>query len=186
MDKYYKKNRMKAIELYKSSTGEIQIEVRFEQETVWLTQKQLAEVFDTTKQNIGQHIRNIIEEGELDRNSVVKFFFTTASDGKNYNTEHYNLDMIISLGYRINSKVATKFRQWATQKLKDYLTKGYAINQKRLDELNQLIQIIEKSETPMIDGQFNETKGFYGMRFLNLHYKMSKKISNNGTKHRIN
>ncbi|MCL1867725.1 MAG: virulence RhuM family protein [Paludibacter sp.] len=81
------------------------------EDTVWLTQKQLAEIFDTTKQNIGQHIKNIVEEGELNKNSVVKIFFTTAADGKNYNTYHYNLDMIISLGYRINSKVATKFRQ---------------------------------------------------------------------------
>ncbi|MDR1517124.1 MAG: virulence RhuM family protein [Dysgonamonadaceae bacterium] len=82
----------------------------------------MAEIFDTTKQNIGQHVRNILEEGELVRNSVVKFFFTTAADGKKYNTEHYNLDMIISLGYRVNSKVATLFRIWATEKLHGFLT----------------------------------------------------------------
>jgi len=94
--------------IYETDNNIAKVSVRLEEETVWLTQKQLAEIFDTTKQNIGQHIKNITEDGELNRNSVVKFFFTTASDGKNYNTEHYNLDMIISLGYRINSKVATK------------------------------------------------------------------------------
>jgi hypothetical protein len=97
--------------IYETDNNVSKVSVRLDEETVWLTQKQLAELFDTTKQNIGQHVKNILEEGELDRNSVVKFFFTTATDGKNYNTEHYNLDMIISLGYRINSKVATKFRQ---------------------------------------------------------------------------
>jgi hypothetical protein len=114
-------DKIKAIEkkypdfiIYEAEDNIAKISVRLEEETVWLTQKQLAEIFDTTKQNIGQHIKNIIEEGELGRNSVVKFFFTTATDGKNYNTEHYNLDMIISLGYRINSKVATKFRQYET------------------------------------------------------------------------
>jgi len=105
--------------IYETDDNVAKVNVRLEEETVWLTQKQLAEIFDTTKQNIGQHIKNIVEEGELDKNSVVKFFFTTAADGKNYNTEHYNLDMIISLGYRINSKVATKFRQWATERLKN-------------------------------------------------------------------
>jgi len=89
--------------IYETESNVAKVSVRLAEETVWLTQKQLAEIFDTTKQNIGQHIKNILEEGELDRNSVVKFFFTTAADGKNYNTEHYNLDMIISLGYRILS-----------------------------------------------------------------------------------
>jgi len=89
--------------IYQTEDNVAKVSVRLAEETVWLTQKQIAELFDTTKQNIGQHIKNIIEEVELDRNSVVKFFFTTAADGKNYNTEHYNLDMIISLGYRINS-----------------------------------------------------------------------------------
>ena len=114
----FKNNKMEKTHpdfiIYETEGNLAKVSVRLVEETVWLTQKQLAEIFDTTKQNIGQHIKNIVEEGELDKNSVVKFFFTTATDGKNYNTEHYNLDMIISLGYRINSKVATKFRQWAT------------------------------------------------------------------------
>ncbi|MDR1153438.1 MAG: virulence RhuM family protein, partial [Bacteroidales bacterium] len=118
--------------IYETDDRIAKVSVRLEEETVWLTQKQLSEIFDTTKQNIGQHIKNILEEGELDRNSVVKLFFTTAADGKKYNTEHYNLDMIISLGYRINSKVATKFRQWATERLKEYIVKGFTLDDERL------------------------------------------------------
>ena len=140
--------------IYQTDDKIINVSVRLAEETVWLTQKQLAEIFDTTKQNIGQHIKNIIADGELDENSVVKLFFTTASDGKNYNTEHYNLDMIISLGYRINSKVATKFRQWATERLKEYIVKGFALDDERLKngggryfrELLQRIRDIRSSE----------------------------------------
>ena len=140
--------------IYETEDNVSKVSVRLVEETVWLTQKQLAEIFDTTKQNIGQHIKNIVEEGELDKNSVVKFFFTTAADGKNYNTEHYNLDMIISLGYRINSKVATKFRQWATERLKEYIVKGFTLDDERLKngggryfrELLQRIRDIRSSE----------------------------------------
>ncbi|MDR1226418.1 MAG: virulence RhuM family protein [Prevotellaceae bacterium] len=140
--------------IYETDDKVAKVTVRLEEETVWLTQKQLAEIFDTTKQNIGQHVKNILEEGELNRDSVVKFFFTTASDGKNYNTEHYNLDMIISLGYRINSKVATKFRQWATERLKEYIVKGFTLDDERLKgngnryfrELLQRIRDIRYSE----------------------------------------
>ena len=140
--------------IYEADDNAAKVSVRLAEDTVWLTQKQLAEVFDTTKQNIGQHIKNIVEEGELDRDSVVKFFFTTAADGKNYNTEHYNLDMIISLGYRINSKVATKFRQWATERLKEYIVKGFTLDDERLKngggryfrELLQRIRDIRSSE----------------------------------------
>ena len=140
--------------IYETEDNIAKVSVRLAEETVWLAQKQLSEIFDTTKQNIGQHIKNIIEEGELDRDSVVKFFFTTAADGKNYNTEHYNLDMIISLGYRINSRVATKFRQWATERLKEYIVKGFTLDDERLKngggryfrELLQRIRDIRSSE----------------------------------------
>ncbi|GHV72591.1 toxin Fic [Bacteroidia bacterium] len=140
--------------IYETDNKIAKVSVRLEEETVWLTQKQLAELFDTTKQNIGQHVKNILEDGELYQNSVVKFFFTTAADGKNYNTEHYNLDMIISLGYRINSKVATKFRQWATERLKEYIVKGFTLDDERLKngggryfrELLQRIRDIRSSE----------------------------------------
>ena len=140
--------------IYETTDKVAKVSVRLEEETVWLTQKQLAEIFDTTKQNIGQHIKNILSDAELDKDSVVKFFFTTALDGKKYNTEHYNLDMIISLGYRINSKIATRFRQWATERLKEYIVKGFSLDDERLKngggryfrELLQRIRDIRSSE----------------------------------------
>jgi prophage maintenance system killer protein len=100
----------------------------------------MANLFAQTKQNISLHINNCFKEGELDENSVVKESLTTAADGKKYNTKYYNLDVIISVGYRVKSKQGTQFRQWATQRLKDYLVQGYAINQKRLEQKNQEIQ----------------------------------------------
>lgn len=118
--------------IYQSEDGSAKIDVRVHDETVWLTQQQMAELFGTTKQNISSHINNIFKEGELDKDSVVKRFLTTASDGKNYNTLYYNLDMIISLGYRIKSSVATQFRIWATVRLKEYMIKGFALDDERL------------------------------------------------------
>ena len=106
--------------IYQAEGGAIKIDVRFEDETVWLTQQLMAELFQTTKQNIGQHLKGIFEEGELAQNAVVKNFFTTAADGKNYATNFYNLDAIISVGYRVKSAVATRFRIWATQRLREY------------------------------------------------------------------
>ncbi|MBT8420823.1 MAG: virulence RhuM family protein, partial [Gammaproteobacteria bacterium] len=107
--------------LYQTEDGHTRIQCRFEDETVWLTQAVMAELFQTTKQNIGQHLKSIFEEDELVPESVVKKFFTTAADGKNYNTRFYNLDAIISVGYRVKSAVATRFRIWATQRLREYI-----------------------------------------------------------------
>lgn len=121
--------------IYRDDDGRSGIEVRLQGETVWLSQKQLAELFDTTKQNISQHIGNILQEGELSKDSVVKKMLTTADDGKDYNIDHYNLDMIISLGYRINSRIATNFRIWATERLKEYIVKGFTINSEKLKDL---------------------------------------------------
>lgn len=114
--------------IYQTQDGKTKIDVKFEDETVWLAQAQMADLFETTKQNISQHIKNAFTEGELDEISVVKDFLTTASDGKNYNTKHYNLDVIISVGYRVKSLRGTQFRIWATQVLKEYLRKGFALN----------------------------------------------------------
>ncbi|MCK9336318.1 MAG: virulence RhuM family protein [Arcobacteraceae bacterium] len=100
------------------SDGELELNVSVENETIWLTQKQIAELFKVTKQNISLHINRIFKDVELQENSVVKFSLTTAKDGKSYNIKHYNLDMIISIGYRVNSITATKFRQWSTSVLK--------------------------------------------------------------------
>ena len=123
------------IVIYKTKDGLTKINVKFEDETVWLTQAQLVELYQTSKSNISEHIKHIFEEGELDEKSVVRNFRTTASDGKDYNTKFYNLDMIISLGYRVKSIVATQFRRWATELIKEYLKKGYALDDNRLKEL---------------------------------------------------
>lgn len=117
--------------LYQPDTS-ISLEVRLEDETVWLTQAQMVDLFHTSKQNISLHTNNIFKEGELDANSVVKENLTTASDGKKYRTKYYNLDVIISVGYRVKSIRGTQFRQWANKILKDYLLRGYSVNQRLL------------------------------------------------------
>lgn len=123
------------IVIYQADDGDTKIDVRFVEETVWLTQAQLCELYQTSKSNISEHIKNIFDEGELDEKSVVRKFRTTASDGKNYNVLYYNLDMIISLGYRVKSITATKFRRWATERLKEYMIKGFTMDDERLKNL---------------------------------------------------
>ena len=123
--------------LYKTPNQDIKVEILVENETIWLPQQKIAELFDTTKQNVSLHVKNIFKSGELDENSVVKDFLTTASDGKNYKTKHYNLDAIISIGYRVNSASATHFRIWATKILKEYIIKGFAMDDERLKNPNQ-------------------------------------------------
>lgn len=118
--------------IYQTDDGDTNIEVKMQDETVWLTQQQLMQLYRCSKSNISEHIKHIFDEGELDKDSVVRKFRTTASDGKTYNVDYYNLDMIISLGYRIKSVIATKFRQWATQRLKEYMIKGFTIDDERL------------------------------------------------------
>ena len=134
---------MNEVVIYESSEKQIQVEVAFDGETAWLTQNQLSNLFNQTKQNISLHINNCFKEGELDKNSVVKESLTTANDGKKYKTKHYNLDVIISVGYRVKSKQGTQFRIWANGILKDYLVKGYAINEKRLAQKEQEVQILK-------------------------------------------
>lgn len=126
---------MNEIIIYQTSDNQTQIDVKIEEETVWLTQAQLVTLYQTSKANVSEHIKHIFEEGELSREAVVRKFRTTAADGKNYNVEHYNLDIIISLGYRIKSSIATTFRIWATQRLKEYLIKGFTIDSNRLKNL---------------------------------------------------
>ena len=118
--------------LYKNDYGTVKLNGLIYQESLWLTQAAIAELFNTTKQNIGQHIKNIFNSLELDENSVVKKFFTTAADGKSYETAYYNLDLIISVGYRVNSVQATQFRIWATKVLHEYVQKGFALDDERL------------------------------------------------------
>ncbi len=121
--------------IYQSDDGLAQIDVKFQDETVWLTQQQLVDLYRTSKANVSEHIKHIFEEGELDEPSVVRKFRTTATDGKNYNISYYNLDMIISLGYRIKSSIATSFRRWTTERLKEYLIKGFTMDDERLKNL---------------------------------------------------
>jgi len=118
--------------LYQTSDGHTRLEVRLENETVWLSQSQMAELFQSTKQNVSLHIRNIFKEGELSEGSVVKEYLTTAADGKSYKTSFYNLDVIISVGYRVKSHRGTQFRIWATQRLREYIVKGFALDDERL------------------------------------------------------
>ena len=144
--------------LYQTEDGRTRLEVRLQDETVWLTQKLMAELFQTSVPNVSMHIRNVFAEGELQAGSVVKEFLTTAADGKSYTTQHYNLDVIISVGYRVKSARGTQFRIWATQRLREYLVKGFTMDDERLknppgkghidyfDELLERIRDIRSSE----------------------------------------
>ena len=142
----------------------VKLEVRLENDTVWLTQQQMTELFQTSKQNVSLHVNNIFKEGELDSNSVVKESLTTASDGKKYKTKFYNLDVIISVGYRVKSLRGTQFRQWATKILREYLMKGYAVSQRferleyRMAKTEERIDFILNTSLPpkegiILDGQ---------------------------------
>ena len=143
--------------IFTSQAGENSIEVKVEDETVWLTQKFIAELFQKGRSTITEHLKHIFEDGELDEKEVCRNFRHTANDGKTYTTKYYNLDAIISVGYRVNSKKATQFRQWATRVLKEFAIKGFVIDKKRMenetflgkhyfDELLQIIQEIRLSE----------------------------------------
>lgn len=149
----------------------IKLEVRIEEESVWLTQAQMAELFQTTKQNISLHTNNIFKEGELDKLSVVKDSLTTASDGKNYRIKYYNLDVIISVGYRVKSLRGTQFRQWANKVLKDYLLKGYSLNQRlqalerTVAEHSQKIDFFVRTALPPVEGIFYNGQIFDAYKF---------------------
>ncbi|MEK6730889.1 MAG: virulence protein RhuM/Fic/DOC family protein [Pseudomonadota bacterium] len=143
---------MSEIIIYKAKNGHIELKVNLFEETVWLTQKQLSDLFDKNVRTISEHINNIFKEGELDEGSVVRNFRITATDGKSYDTKHYNLDVIISVGYRVHSTRGTEFRQWATAVLKEHLIEGYTLNENRLaergvKELQQSIELLQRTLT---------------------------------------
>ena len=119
--------------IFTNQAGEDSIEVRYQDDTIWLTQKLMAELFEVTIPTINEHLKNIFDSNELQRDSVIRKFRTTAADGKNYNTNFYNLDAIISVGYRVNSRRATQFRQWATRVLREFAIKGYVLDKQRLE-----------------------------------------------------
>lgn len=128
-------NENNRILIYTGQDGLIKIDVKLEEDTLWLTQAQMCELYQTSKSNVSEHIKHIFEEGELQEGAVVRKFRTTAADGKLYLTTFYNLDMIIALGYRVRSIIATRFRQWATIRLKEYITKGFTLDDDRLKKL---------------------------------------------------
>lgn len=121
--------------IYTANDGKTKIDVKLEEETLWLTQAQMCELYQTSKSNVSEHIKHIFEEGELNKESVVRNFRTTAADGKEYLVSHYNLDMVIALGYRVRTIIATRFRQWATERLKEYIVKGFTLDDERLKKL---------------------------------------------------
>lgn len=131
--------------IYTSEDGSISLDTKLENDTIWLTQKQMAELFDKNIRTVNEHINNIFKEGELDKSSVIRNFRITASDGKQYDTNFYNLDVIISVGYRVKSLRGTQFRIWATNTLRGYLTKGYVINEKMLKTQQNKIQTLQST-----------------------------------------
>ena len=142
----------KELVIFETKDHAVKLEVPVNEETVWLTQAQMASLFQTTKQNISLHVNNCFREKELDKNSVVKDFLTTASDGKQYKTKFYNLDVIISVGYRVKSKRGVEFRKWANSVLKQYILQGYAVNNHRIAQLGEVIKIMKRTEDSL-DGK---------------------------------
>lgn len=189
--------------LYTAPSGEIRVQVYLQDETVWLTQKAMGELFGVNVPAISKHLRNIFEEGELEEKAVVSILETTASDGKKYKTNFYNLDAIISVGYRVNSSKATQFRIWATQTLKEYIIKGFVLNDERLKqgtttfgkdyfrELLRRVRSIRASERRIYqqvtdifaecsidyDPQSAITKNFYAMVQNKFHFAITGKTA---------
>jgi hypothetical protein len=166
---------------YKSDEISTHIAVRIEDETVWLTQQQMAELFQTSRNNITLHISNIFKEGELEASSVGKDSLLTASDGKKYKTKLYNLDVIISVGYRVKSKTGTQFRIWATNVLKSYLLKGYAVQnrieniEKKLFDHDSKIEFLLNTNLPLTQGIFYDGQVFDAYVFISKIIKSAKK-----------
>ena len=188
--------------LYSDESGKEYVSVVFKDETFWLTQKAMAELFGCTADNISLHLKNIFADGELDKDAVTEKFSATATDGKNYLTQHYNLDAIIAVGYRVNSKKATRFRQWATRTLKEYIQKGFVLNDDLMkngrpfgrdyfDELLERIREIRASKRRAYqkitdvfeqcsydyDKTSETTKAFYAFVQNKLHYAVTGKTA---------
>jgi hypothetical protein len=174
--------------LYRPQDENVAIDVLVESKTVWLTQAQMAELFGTSRNNITMHVRNVFKEGELVERSVCKDFLHTAADGKRYKTKHYNLDAIISVGYRVKSLRGVQFRIWATQVLKEYIMRGYAVSQRierlerratdtesRVAETEKKIEVFVKTALPPIEGIFYDGKIFDAYAFASDLIKRAKK-----------
>ena len=164
--------------VFLADDGSVKVVVDANEYTVWLSQQQIADLYGITKNNISIHMRNIFNNGELSRGSVVKKILTTATDGKRYNVTHYNLDAIISVGYRVNSKRATAFRIWATDKLRKYLVDGYVANQARLEQLGKILNIIGQSSNELLSGTASVlNKYMSSLKLLNEYDNGSLRIS---------
>lgn len=142
-------NQKTELVIFKTHDGNVKLDVNIENETVWLSLDQMSELFERDKSTISRHIKNIFKDGELSQNSVVANFATTASDGKVYNVTFYDLDVIISVGYRVKSQRGVEFRKWANGVLKDYILKGYAVNNNRINELGEVIRIMKRAESTL-------------------------------------
>lgn len=142
--------------LFKTQDGNVKLDVQIENDTVWLTQAQMTELFQTTKQNISLHLNNVFKEGELDKLSTVKEYLTVQQEGKrevSRKTNYYNLDVIISVGYRVKSKRGVEFRKWANEVLKNYILKGYAVNNNRINQLGEIVRVMKRANNQLESGQ---------------------------------
>lgn len=149
------KETEKSIIIYQPVEGQAGIDVRVESETVWLSQRQIGELFDVDVRTISEHLSNVFSSGELEKEATIRKFRIVRREGSRdvtRNVEHYNLDAIISVGYRVKSATATQFRIWATKRLREYLVRGYSINERRLEQLGQIAQVLSRSENPAVAG----------------------------------
>jgi hypothetical protein len=159
MSKEIIKKENQDVVVYETEDGKLSFDVSVIEDTVWLTQKQMAELFDTTRENITLHLGNLFKDKEIEENSVCKDFLLTASDGKQYKTKHYNLDAILSIGYRIKSIRAIKFRQWATLILRQYMMNGVVINERRIGLIEAQIKVLsEKIDNMKLTANFSQEK----------------------------
>lgn len=181
-------NQKTELVIFESQNSDIKLEVNVENETVWLSQNQMTQLFDTTKQNISLHLSNIFKEGELDKNSSVKEYLTVQKEGERQvsrNTKYYNLDVIISVGYRVKSQRGVEFRKWANKVLKEYIVKGYAVNNNRLNQLDKIVEIMQRTDNLLESKQVLDVIEKY-TKALNLlddydHQKILKPTGNKST-----
>ncbi|MBQ7862931.1 MAG: virulence RhuM family protein [Lachnospiraceae bacterium] len=160
----------KEIVLFETEDKKVLLPVEVKDETVWLNRNQMAELFDRDVKTIGKHVNNALKEELRDEDSVVAFFATTASDGKTYQMEYYNLDIIISVGYRVKSNRGVEFRRWANSVLKQYILQGYAVNQKRIQQLGEVIRIMKRTENELDSKQILSVIERYNNAYLTLSF----------------
>ena len=158
--------------IFKAQDGNVKLDVNIDKDTVWLSLDQMSELFERDKSTISRHIKNIFKDEELSQNSVVANFATTASDGKIYDVTFYDLDVIISVGYRVKSKRGVEFRKWAKSVLKDYILKGYAVSNNRINELGEVIRIMKRARSNQIESnQLLDVIEKYNLKWERIFYR---------------